>query len=143
MADQTKFILNTSSIIYIFFIHTYIFLNNIFDLALYFGAVPLDDSAASSVRDFLENSELTVLAATQAINGGIRFAHRVATEETCLLFYKIPQIGGDHQRNQHEDVKSGGMAALSLGILTIDGGLVKSIYDSMVRVYLPQGTLVV
>lgn len=82
------------------------------------------------------------MAATQT-NGRLRYAHRVATEETCLLFYKLPQIGGgqssDAKSYHPEDVKS---EAPPLGILTIDGGLVKSIYDSMVRVYLPQGTLV-
>lgn len=111
-------------------------------LALYFGSIPPDDSSITAVKDFLENSELTVLAATQD-NGRIRYSYRVATEETCLLFYKIPQIGVvSTHRNPSENGKTDALDATSLGILTIDGGFVKSIYDSMVRVYLPHGTLV-
>lgn len=87
-----------------------------------------------------------MLSSTQS-NGRLRFAYRVATDETCLLFYKIPQIGGAARSPVWTRVdalaNSDAPSPPLLGMLTIDGGLVKSIYDSMVRVYLPQGTLVI
>lgn len=53
------------------------------------------------------------------------------TDENCILFYKIPQLG---VVQTNVDVP--------IGILTLEGGLVKSIYNSVSRVYAPNVTKV-
>lgn len=88
-----------------------------------------DDGA---IRDFIENDEITILAAT-ATDQTVCFQHRLPTEETCLLFYKIPQLRAP-PTNVPGDVP--------VGILTLEGGLVKSIYNSVLRVYSPHVTKV-
>lgn len=88
-----------------------------------------DDGA---IRDFIENDEITILAAT-ATDQTVCFQHRLPTEETCLLFYKIPQL-----RTPPTNVPGD----VPVGILTLEGGLVKSIYNSVLRVYSPHVTKV-
>lgn len=88
-----------------------------------------DDGA---IRDFIENDEITILAATDT-DQTVCFQHRLPTEETCLLFYKIPQL-----RTPPTNVPGD----VPVGILTLEGGLVKSIYNSVLRVYSPHVTKV-
>lgn len=78
-----------------------------------------------SIQEFLQNDEINVLAVTYAENA-LRFHHTVPTEENSILFYKIPQLGAV-QAN----------VDIPIGILTLEGGLVKSIYNSVSRVYAP------
>ncbi|XP_015052343.2 cytoplasmic dynein 2 heavy chain 1 [Drosophila yakuba] len=112
MTQRTKFIINTS--------------------VEYFSArLPgseLDEQTAM-ILEFLEQEELTVISAVHSRSEGkIRFHHRIPNEELCLLFYKVPQMGHIH--------KEGGSEPL-LGILTLEGGMVKSIYNSVSRVFSP------
>ncbi|KQS61950.1 uncharacterized protein Dere_GG26148 [Drosophila erecta] len=112
MTQRTKFIINTS--------------------VEYFSArLPgseLDEQTAM-ILEFLEQEELTVISAVHSSSDGkIRFHHRIPSEELCLLFYKVPQVGHNH--------KEGGSEPL-LGILTLEGGMVKSIYNSVSRVFSP------
>ncbi|EDX05339.1 GD21850 [Drosophila simulans] len=112
MTQRTKFIINTS--------------------VEYFSArLPgseLDEQTAM-ILEFLEQEELTVISAVHSRSDGrIRFHHRIPNEELCLLFYKVPQVGHHH--------KEGGSEPL-LGILTLEGGMVKSIYNSVSRVFSP------
>lgn len=87
-----------------------------------------------AIREFLESAELTVLA---AINHGDKliFTHNITEDENCLVFYKIPQIGNGIARQSSMDDDNASI--LPLGILTLEGGLAKSIYNSISRVYSP------
>lgn len=104
------------------------------------------------IKEFLESDELTLLA---AINHGdkVIFAHAISEDENCLVFYKIPQIGrsgssgggvGRHTINGTTRTATTVAASPSsvndvmpLGILTLEGGLAKSIYNSVSRVFSP------
>lgn len=109
----------------------------------------LNESAACDdlpIKEFLESDELTLLA---AINHGDKliFAHAISEDENCLVFYKIPQIGRSTSSSHHRGIVNGrttSSAAASsvndvtpLGILTLEGGLAKSIYNSVSRVFSP------
>lgn len=88
------------------------------------------------MHDFVANVDQTVLAAIVVDpSAGMRFVAQVPPDRDCLLFYKIPQIGGVGGGVGAED--DGGGAAGRLGMLTLEGGLVKSIYSSVTRVYAP------
>lgn len=82
------------------------------------------------IKEFLDNDDITILSALSQQNA-IIFSHNVPAEENCLVFYKIPQIG----INQNA-------ADAPLGILTLEGGLTKSIYNSVSRVFSPHVTKV-
>ncbi|XP_016964184.1 cytoplasmic dynein 2 heavy chain 1 [Drosophila biarmipes] len=112
MTQRTKFIINTS--------------------VEYFSArLPgseLDEQTAM-ILEFLEQEEHTVISAVHSKSDGkIRFHHRIPNEELCLLFYKVPQVGQKRLEDGSEPL---------LGILTLEGGLVKSIYNSVSRVFSP------
>ncbi|KAH8376856.1 hypothetical protein KR093_001749 [Drosophila rubida] len=116
MSQRTKFIINTS--------------------VEYFAArIPsteLDEQTAT-VLEFLEQEEHTVISAVHnKSDGKIKFQHRIPSDEVCLLFYKVPQVGGGQSG-------AGGTTGAEplLGILTLEGGLVKSIYNSVSRVFSP------
>ncbi|CAD7084661.1 unnamed protein product [Hermetia illucens] len=76
------------------------------------------------VREFFESDEITILAATKQ-DSKIQFHHRIPNDQHCLLFYKIPHVG------------NGQPSVNSLGLLTLEGGMVKSIYNSVARVFSP------
>jgi len=81
------------------------------------------------ILEFLEQEELTVISAVHSRSDGrIRFHHRIPNEELCLLFYKVPQVGHHRKEDGSEPL---------LGILTLEGGMVKSIYNSVSRVFSP------
>lgn len=98
--------------------------------------------AETVVRDFVENTDMTVLAAICAAADSrvIRYVAAVPADCDCLLFYKIPQIstGGDAAELGNGATVDG----VQLGMLTLDGGLVKSMYSSVTRVYAPHVTQV-
>lgn len=87
----------------------------------------------SSIREFLESDDLTVLA---AINNGDKliFNHFISDDENCLVFYKIPKIGSGIAQSSSIDNNE---TVPLLGILTLEGGLAKSIYNSISRVFSP------
>uniref|UniRef100_A0A1I8Q9V5 Dynein heavy chain, cytoplasmic n=1 Tax=Stomoxys calcitrans TaxID=35570 RepID=A0A1I8Q9V5_STOCA len=115
MSHKTKFIINTS--------------------VEYFSArqptgLTLDEQTAR-ILEFLENDELTVISAVHNQDEDtIKFHHGIPNDEVSLLFYKIPQVNAR--------TGSGGGA---LGILTLEGGLVKSIYNSVSRVFSPHANV--
>lgn len=82
------------------------------------------------IREFLENDDITVLSALNRGNKLI-FLHNVPADENCVVFYKTPQIGSKQETND-----------VPLGMLTLEGGLTKSIYNSVSRVFSPQVTKV-
>lgn len=53
------------------------------------------------------------------------FSHAISEDENSLVFYKIPQIG----KNNGDDAQ--------LGLITLEGGLAKSIYNSVSTVFSP------
>lgn len=71
-------------------------------------------------------------------DGSIKFHHRIPGDEVCLLFYKIPQVSGKSGAANISAASSGKAYDQPLGILTLEGGLVKSIYNSVSRVFSPQ-----
>ncbi|KAH8263165.1 hypothetical protein KR044_005503 [Drosophila immigrans] len=122
MSQRTKFIINTS--------------------VEYFAArIPgteLDEQTAT-ILEFLEQEEHTVISAVHnKSDGKIKFQHRIPNDEVCLLFYKVPQVGSGGG-GQSGTAGTGGGEPL-LGILTLEGGLVKSIYNSVSRVFSPNAT---
>lgn len=100
--------------------------------------------AESVVRDFVENTDMTVLAAICAAADArvIRFVPTVPADCDCLLFYKIPQIGTGDEGGAAESANGAAVNGVQLGMLTLDGGLVKSMYSSVTRVYAPHATQV-
>lgn len=82
------------------------------------------------VREFFESDEITILAATKQ-DSKIQFHHRIPNDQHCLLFYKIPHVG------------NGQPSVNSLGLLTLEGGMVKSIYNSVARVFSPHVSKVI
>ncbi|KAH8249647.1 hypothetical protein KR032_011100, partial [Drosophila birchii] len=89
------------------------------------------DEQTAMILEFLEQEEHTVIAAVyNEAEGRIRFHHRIPSEELSLLFYKVPQVG-------RSPAKGGGSSEPLLGILTLEGGMVKSIYNSVSRVFSP------
>ncbi|BFF95328.1 cytoplasmic dynein 2 heavy chain 1 [Drosophila madeirensis] len=120
MSQRTKFIINTS--------------------VEYFAArmpgTELDEQTAT-ILEFLEQEEHTVISAVHnKSDGKIKFHHRIPNDEVCLLFYKVPQVGGG-QGGVPPPPPPAASAEPLLGILTLEGGLVKSIYNSVSRVYSP------
>jgi len=94
------------------------------------------DEQTATILEFLEQEEHTVISAVHnKSDGKIKFQHRIPNEEVCLLFYKVPQVG------QGGGTGGGGAGGEPLlGILTLEGGLVKSIYNSVSRVFSPHAT---
>ncbi|KAL7738788.1 hypothetical protein ACLKA6_008441 [Drosophila palustris] len=94
------------------------------------------DEQTATILEFLEQEEHTVISAVHnKSDGKIKFQHRIPNDEVCLLFYKVPQVG------QGAGGAGGGAGGEPLlGILTLEGGLVKSIYNSVSRVFSPHAT---
>lgn len=93
-------------------------------------AITQENAEELPIREFLENDDIAILSAL--VQGGkLVFWHNVPPEENCVIFYKIPQIGGNQQT-----------ADVPLGMLTLEGGLTKSIYNSVSRVFSPHVTKV-
>ncbi|XP_062711545.1 cytoplasmic dynein 2 heavy chain 1 [Aedes albopictus] len=79
------------------------------------------------IKDFLDNDDVTILAAV-SIDGEVLFQNAVPVDEHySLLFYKIPNL--DYHSSQNAQPK--------IGMLTLEGGLAKSIYNSLQRVFSP------
>jgi len=94
------------------------------------------DEQTATILEFLEQEEHTVISAVHnKSDGKIKFQHRIPNDEVCLLFYKVPQVGQGGGSGG-----SGGTGEPLLGILTLEGGLVKSIYNSVSRVFSPHAT---
>ncbi|XP_055534643.1 cytoplasmic dynein 2 heavy chain 1 [Wyeomyia smithii] len=90
----------------------------------FFGASSVEH--AEVIRDFLENDDVTILAAV-SLDGEILFQNAVPVEEQyCLLFYKIPNLAYHSPDTRPK-----------IGMLTLEGGLAKSIYNSLQRVFSP------
>lgn len=102
-----------------------IFTANYFNLSQ--SEKPFDDSY---VRDFLENDEQRVLSASlNDTRKSIQFQNKIPNEyQNVLLFYK----------NHKSEVNGNSTGQRSdLGMLTLEGGVVKSIYNSISSVFTP------
>lgn len=93
----------------------------------------------SLIREFLDNPEANVICALwDKGHSTIQFHQRIPnTEEECLLFYKIPQIN----KSSTAASKLSPEASTQLGLLTLEGGFIKSIYNSVSRVFSPQAAV--
>lgn len=83
----------------------------------------------------MENEELPLIAATSGENGKIKFHHQIPDDALCLLFYKIPQVGGVQAATSMSFSKAADNQQIAL--LTLEGGMVKSMYNSLSRVFSP------
>lgn len=119
--DQSNFILNTSGE----FINLYLSWKTsrfIFFTANYFQLDQvLDDTY---VRDFLENDSQRILSASlNDSRKSIQFQNKIPNEyQNVLLFYKTQQKAENRS---------------DLGMLTLEGGIVKSIYNSLTSIFIP------
>ncbi|XP_058827016.1 cytoplasmic dynein 2 heavy chain 1-like [Topomyia yanbarensis] len=97
----------------------------IYDTAVeFFNATTVENDEI--IREFLENEDVTILAAV-SLDGEILFQNAVPVEEQyCLLFYKIPNLDYNSLNTSPK-----------IGMLTLEGGLAKSIYNSLQRVFSP------
>ncbi|XP_055390537.1 cytoplasmic dynein 2 heavy chain 1 [Condylostylus longicornis] len=96
--------------------------------ASYFnGVVAKEDT--SFVEAFFKNDEITTIGATME-NGRIIFHHKIPTGQVCLVFYKIPHL-------QTSINQSDNGCDVQLGMLTLEGGMVKSMYNSVSRIFSP------
>lgn len=84
----------------------------------------IDDSY---VRDFLDNDGQRVLSASlNDTRKAIQFQNKIPNEyQNVLLFYK----------NQKSEAS--GQQRSDLGMLTLEGGIVKSIYNSIASMFVP------
>ena len=80
------------------------------------------------IKDFLDNDDITVLAATLQDNLIVFHNDVPVDEQICLLFYKIPKVDRTGQSNDGDT---------QIGLLTLEGGLAQSIYNSLQRVFSP------
>lgn len=83
------------------------------------------------VRDFLENDSQRVLSASlNDTRKSIQFQNKIPNEyQNVLLFYKT---------SQKQDVNANSFGQKSdLGMLTLEGGIVKSIYNSLSSIFVP------
>lgn len=95
-----------------------------------------------AIKEFFENDDLTVLTATCA-NNRIIFLHEVPQEaEFSLIFYKIPKSNYQlHQTTTNNENHSA--LDTQIGLLTLEGGMVKSIYNSLTRVFSAKSSKVI
>ncbi|KFB35182.1 AGAP010790-PA-like protein [Anopheles sinensis] len=78
------------------------------------------------IKEFLQNDDVTVLAAV-SVDGEVLLQNVVPLEDQYgLLFYKIPNLDF-----------SGHTGPAKIGLLTLEGGLAKSIYNTLQRVFSP------
>lgn len=99
-------------------------------LANYFNINQNDKSFDDSyVRDFLENDgQRVLLASLNETRNKILFQNKIPDEyESILLFYKNTELNGN-TASQKLPV---------LGMLTLEGGIVKSIYNSISSIFVP------
>uniref|UniRef100_A0A182NV76 Cytoplasmic dynein 2 heavy chain 1 n=1 Tax=Anopheles dirus TaxID=7168 RepID=A0A182NV76_9DIPT len=90
----------------------------------FFGVTTLENGDV--ITEFLDNEDVTVLAAV-SVDGEVLLQNSVPVENQYgLLFYKIPNLDF-----------SGHTGAARIGLLTLEGGLAKSIYNSLQRVFSP------
>lgn len=115
-----------------------------YNLVEYFGITPPTgitlDAQTAAILEFLENEEITVISAVHdKQEDRIKFNHHIPSDEVCLLFYKIPQFGqsGAGTAGASSTTATSALDNQPLGILTLEGGLVKSIYNSVSRVFSP------
>ena len=83
------------------------------------------------VRDFLENDSQKILSASlNDTRKSIQFQNKIPNEyQNVLLFYKT---------SQKRDVNANSFGHKSdLGMLTLEGGIVKSIYNSLSSIFVP------
>lgn len=88
----------------------------------YFGA-PNSNQNESPIKEFLARSDLTILSSTLR-DEELIFSNEIPESENCLIFYKIPQSTSDD---------------ISIGLLTLEGGRARALYNSLSLVYLPGG----
>jgi dynein heavy chain 2 len=79
------------------------------------------------IKDFLDNDDITILAARIQDNVIVYSNDVPVDEDVCLLFYKIPKM----ERGRQPDGDP------QIGLMTLEGGLAKSIYNSLQRVFSP------
>lgn len=126
MVDRVKFILNTSGKYVAGFSARII--PTMSHIAEYFNLPPPHD--VSAIQEFLSNEELTILTASAGTQN-IQFTHELAQDtEFSIIFYKIPQT--NHERSEQKNLSS---HHAEIGLLTLQGGMVKSIYNSVSRVF--------
>ncbi|XP_058067024.1 cytoplasmic dynein 2 heavy chain 1 [Anopheles bellator] len=91
----------------------------------FFGVTTLANQG-DVIKEFLENDDVTVLAAV-TVDGEVLLQNVVPVEDVYgLLFYKIPNLDF-----------AGHTGPAKIGLLTLEGGLAKSIYNSLQRVFSP------
>lgn len=92
----------------------------------YFG---ISDSRSEElpIHEFLENNDIIILSATKK-DSSLKFSHAISEDENSLVFYKIPQVGKNCGANDGD---------VQLGLVTLEGGLAKSIYNSISTVFSP------
>lgn len=98
-----------------------------------------------AIREFFENDDLTVLTATCA-NNHIIFYHEIPQEaEFSLIFYKIPKSNYQLHQTTTLDVNNENHSVpdTQIGLLTLEGGMVKSIYNSLTRVFSAKSSKVI
>lgn len=127
--DHINFILNTSGKFVVNFVN---FKNSskFSSTANYFNLNQLEKTFDDSyVRDFLENDGQRVLSASlNDTRKSIQFQNKIPNEyQNVLLFYK----------NQKTDTNGNSGERSDLGMLTLEGGIVKSIFNSISSMFVP------
>lgn len=127
--DQSSFILKTSgkSFPKLFLSVETMNVISLKFLASFFQLEPILDD--SYVRDFLENDSERILSASlNDTRKSIQFQNKTPNEyQNVLLFYKIKPKENSQQDGHRSE----------LGMLTLEGGIVKSIYNSLTSIFIP------
>jgi O-glycosyl hydrolase len=127
--DSINFILNTSGKKYSVSLRQYQFSSQ-FSTASYFNLNHTEKTSDDSyVRDFLENDSQRVLSASlNDTRKSIQFQNKIPNDyQNVLLFYKNQKSTSQVESSQQSD----------LGMITLEGGLVKSIYNSLSSIFVP------
>lgn len=125
--DSSNFILSTSGEFIISLSEVEIKWNPFTFTANYFQLEKILDD--TYVRDFLENDTQRILSASlNDSRKSIQFQNKIPNEyENVLLFYKTQHKRDSQPKGNRSD----------LGMLTLEGGVVKSIYNSLTSIFMP------
>lgn len=106
--------------------------------ANYFNIVPQTENFLSDsyVKDFLDGEGQSILTVTtNDSKNAVTFQSKIPEDsQNVLVFYKNHR----NQENRFSDkTKERPKTADQIGILTLEGGIVKSIYNSISSIFLP------
>lgn len=89
----------------------------------------------ANIREFLDYEEITILVAQLSETNCITYHNEIPNnEDTSIVFYKIPKICFDETDDSN--------SLLQIGFLTLNGGVIRTIYNTMERIFSTRAAMV-